>query len=167
MALGFFTLIIQGRRFGVQEEDATMLANSYGEVCRRIAGRGRHTAPFGGTGNPYEIASSVVGVVYDEPPEMEGPLRKGYDELTDLVYKNRLVWAPDGDEAFDDGSHVLQLDVGDEVRLIAFKRFDDRPFDPVSLVDQRLSIDEFYSILEDWRDGFVSEWEQHPKESRV
>ena len=35
-----------------------------------------------------------------------------------------LVSAPDGDEAFDDGSYVLQFDVGDRVRLIAFKRPD-------------------------------------------
>ncbi|MFN9300615.1 MAG: Imm42 family immunity protein [Acidobacteriota bacterium] len=163
-ALGFFTVMIKGRRFGVHEEDATMMANSYDEVCRRIANRGQHTAPFGADGCSRDIAFSVMSALYSDPPEKMSALGISYDALDKLVHGNRLEWAPDGDAAFDDGSHVLQFDVGDHVRLIGFKRSDEGLFDPCSLVDQRLPADEFYSILEEWRDAFVSEWERYPKE---
>jgi hypothetical protein len=49
-------------------------------------------------------------------------------QFTKTLHSNSLVWAPDGDEAFDDSSNVLQFDIADPVRLIAFKR-------PDSLVD--------------------------------
>jgi hypothetical protein len=152
----FFTLMIQGRRFGVHEEDATMLANSFDEVCRRIAGRGRHGAPFGIDGSPYEIATATVTVRYGDPLGKANLFGMTHDELAELVYEHRLVWAPDGDAAFDDGSHVLHLDVGDRVRLVAFKRGDERLFDPATLVDQWLPIDEFYSVLEGWRESLMS-----------
>ncbi len=38
-----------------------------------------------------------------------------------MVWDSKLMWAPDGDEAFDDGSYVLQIDSGSLVRLIGFK----------------------------------------------
>ena len=61
-------------------------------------------------------------------------------EFTKTLFANSLVWAPDGDEAFDDGSYVLQFDVGDRVRLIAFKR-PDSEVDPASLREIWLSSD--------------------------
>ncbi len=166
-ALGFFTLIIKGRRFGVHEEDATMLANSFDEVCRRISNRGQHTAPFAADGSQSDIAASVVGALYGDLPREGCALGISHDELAELVHQHQLIWAPDGDAAFDDRSYVVQLDVGDQVRLIGFKRGDEGLFEAGSLVDHRLPIDEFYSILEKWRDDFVWEWERHPKEPRV
>jgi hypothetical protein len=45
-ALGFFVIHVGGRRFGVYESDATMLANSYDTVQTRVARRGGHTSRF-------------------------------------------------------------------------------------------------------------------------
>jgi hypothetical protein len=74
-----------------------------------------------------------------------------------------LVWAPDGDEAFDDGSYVLQFDVENRVRLIGFKSDDTDRYDPATLKDIWLSSDDFYSVLSRWRDAFEAEWETAPK----
>jgi hypothetical protein len=71
--------------------------------------------------------------------------------------------APDGDEAFDDGSFVLQFDVGDRVRLIAFKSCHNYLHDAGSLSDVWLAADDFYGILRQWHDAFESEWESTPK----
>ena len=63
-------------------------------------------------------------------------------EFTETIYSNSLVGAPDGDEAFDDGSYVLQFDVGDRVRLIAFQR-PDSPVDSASVREIWISSDIF------------------------
>lgn len=157
-ALGFFTLLIKGRRFGVHEHDATMLANSFDEVCRRIAHRGQHIAPFGADSRPYEIASAIVSVLYCDIPSEAKQLGMTNKELAVLTHERRLVWAPDGDAAFDDRSHVVQFDVDNQVRLIAFRRGEEGLFDEASLVDQWLPAEEFYTVLEEWRDCFTREW---------
>jgi hypothetical protein len=75
-------------------------------------------------------------------------------------------WAPDGDEAFDDGSYVLQFDVDDRVRLIAFKhgeRGEGWQCDSATLRDVWLAADEFYRILQQWHDAFYAEWVAAPK----
>ncbi|HEV3416160.1 MAG TPA: hypothetical protein VG056_05085, partial [Pirellulales bacterium] len=77
---------------------------------------------------------------------------------------NRIVWAPDGDEAFDDGSYVLQFDVRDDVRLIAFKSGGSDRHDPTALSDVRLPTDDFYLILQRWHDAFEAEWVSASKE---
>jgi hypothetical protein len=71
---------------------------------------------------------------------------------------------PDGDEAFDDGSYVLQFDVGDRVRPIAFKR-PESLVNPTSVREVWLSSDTFDSALREWRDFFLAEWESLPKHS--
>jgi hypothetical protein len=83
-------------------------------------------------------------------------------QFTKTLYSNSLVWAPDGDEAFDDGSYVLQFDVGDRVRLVAFKR-PDSLVDPASVREVWVSSETFYNVLREWRDSFMAEWESLPK----
>jgi hypothetical protein len=82
-------------------------------------------------------------------------------QFTKTLHSNSLVWAPDGDEAFDDSSYVLQFDVGDRVRLIAFRRPDSR-VDPASVREVWISSDIFYNALRHWRDTFIAE-----RESRI
>jgi len=60
---------------------------------------------------------------------------------------NEFAWAPDGDAAFDDGSYVLQYDVGDQVRLIAFRCREDGLHDSATLSELWLESDAFYNIL--------------------
>jgi hypothetical protein len=84
--------------------------------------------------------------------------------FTEITNANRLVWAPDGDEAFDDGSYVLQFDVDGRVRLVAFNR-PSSLVDPASVQEAWLAADVFYDILSQWRERFTAEWESRPKHS--
>jgi hypothetical protein len=68
------------------------------------------------------------------------------------------MWAPDGDEAFDDGSYVLQFDVEDRVRLIAFRSGEGYVHDPATLSDVWLPSDDFYGVLQEWLQSFDREW---------
>ena len=74
----------------------------------------------------------------------------------------RAQWAPDGDEAFDDGSYVLQFDVDERVRLLAFKR-PDAFVDAGSVREVWLAADTYYGTLREWRDKFIAEWKTLPK----
>jgi hypothetical protein len=107
-ALGFFVIHIAGRCYGVREWDATMLAVSFDEVGRRLARRGSHLPGFPMNAEAANIAYSFRRAIYDEPEDDEQFLGMPVDQFRHAINSNRLVWAPDGDEAFDDGSYVLQ-----------------------------------------------------------
>jgi hypothetical protein len=61
-------------------------------------------------------------------------------------------------------SRVLQFDVGDRGRLIAFNRPDSLVY-PASVREVWLSSDTFYNALRESRDTFMAEWESLPKHS--
>jgi hypothetical protein len=103
------------------------------------------------------VASAFRRAAYGEREEDGLFFGMGAAQFRDAIYSNHLVWAPDGDEAFDDGSYVLQVESQDQVRLIAFLGTPDFLYDPNSLRDLRLSGDEFYTVLRDWHDGFNDE----------
>ena len=116
-ALGSFTIHVDGLRFGVSDPDATMMALSLEEVERRIRDRGTHITPFtnGGAGT---IADAYRYAFYGEE------YGSGYPGMTvqtfaSAIRSGHIQWAPDGDEAFDDSSYILQFDDGDQVRLLA------------------------------------------------
>lgn len=145
-ALGFFVIYVGGRRYGVYKPDATLLACSFDEVGNRIARRGEHAAPFAAELDAGKIADAVRNAIYAEKPD-ESFFGNPRSEFRDLIYSNHLLWAPDGDEAFDDGSYVLQFDVEDRVRLIAFKTDEGYRHDPKTLSAVWLAADDFYQIL--------------------
>ena len=163
LGLGFFVIHIMGRCYGVKSPDATMLAVSFDEVGRRISKRGKHKAPFDEVA-ATDIATAFTSAVYLDHRDDDTYLGMSAVRFTEIINANRLVWAPDGDEAFDDGSYVLQFDVGERVRLVAFNR-------PTSLVDLAsvqeawFAADCFYDILSQWRERFTAEWESLPKHS--
>jgi hypothetical protein len=164
-ALGLFNIHIGGQRFGVYSPDASMLANSFDAVERRIANRGRHTAPFSTEPLATKIADTVSRVLYFTVEGNERFWGLPKDEFAQVIHSNGLLWAPDGDEAFDDGSYVLHFDVGDRSRLIGFKRGEGRVYDPTTLCDIWLSKDSFYEILSTWLNAFDDEWRAMPKTS--
>ena len=88
----------------------------------------------------------------------------GTQTFITLLHSTNLDWAPDGEEGFDDGSCVLQFDVGDEVRLIAFSRAMNPILDPASLREVWIPAEDFYTILQNWHDRFLEEWTSFPKE---
>ena len=86
-------------------------------------------------------------------------------EFSRLIYSKGILWAPDGDEAFDDGSYIAQFDIGDRVRLIGFKSVESFVPDSDTLRDLWLSADDFYDILRQWLAAFEIEWNAAPKVS--
>jgi Immunity protein 42 len=157
-ALGFFVIHVNGLSFGVRSPQATLLACSFDSVQRRINHRGHHIASFGNNVEATLLAKAVITAVYYEELQGNEFFNMSTKEFVNVIVANELLWAPDGDEAFDDGSHVLQFDVGDMVRLIAFKN-------PINLdngiskfTEVWLKQSDFYHILEEWQQKFESDW---------
>ena len=115
--LGFFVIRVMSELYGVNDPEATMLACSFDAVEKRINERGCHTAFFSTEPDASKIADAFCKSVYGSEPI------DGFDGFTpeaiEAVFDSGdIQWAPDGDEAFDDGSFVLQFDVEDRVRVI-------------------------------------------------
>jgi hypothetical protein len=161
--LGFFAIYISNQRYGTRAPDSTMLACSFDAVEHRIRERGQHLAPFTTAVEAGKIADAFRQAIYADEHEGETLLGLPRSELADLIYSNHLMWAPDGDEAFDDRSFVLQFDVKDSVRLIGFKSGEGYTNDPGTLTDRWLPANDFYGILQKWHDEFESEWIAMPK----
>jgi hypothetical protein len=162
LAHGFFAIHVLGQTYGRRSSDSSMLACSHDQIERRIAERGAHNVAFGAEPAAGKVADSFLNAVYanEQQDDYFGIPRP---EFTNLVWSKHIIWAPDGDEAFDDGSYVLQLDVQDQARVIAFKS-EGCSHVPGSLSDLWLSADDFYKTLEDWRVAFIAEWTLLPKE---
>lgn len=164
-ALGFFVIHVGGLRYGVYKPDASMLACSFDEVERRIADRGRHAAPFASERDAGSIADAFRNAIYAEE-QKESFFDIPLSEFRKFFYKKScdIMWAPDGDAAFDDSSFVLQFDVENRVRLIAFKSATiGYCHEPKSLSDIWLSGNDYYDLLQRWRDAFEAEWASIPK----
>jgi hypothetical protein len=163
-AIGYFVIHVGGRRYGVQLPEASMLVCSFDSVARRIARRGEHAAPFASGRDAGLIADAVRRALYADGEERELFFGIPRAEFSELIYSKDIVWAPDGDEAFDDHSCVLQFDVRDRVRLIAFKSSEaDYSHDHTTLTDVWLPADDFYKALQNWHDAFEDEWTAMPK----
>lgn len=156
--IGSFVIHVAGRIYGGKDPDATMLACSFGEVGRRLAERGSHNPPFPIDASAGEIAYAFRRASYTVCDESERFFGIAFPQFGEAVIANRLTWAPDGDEAFDDGSYVLQIETQEKVRLIAYVSTPDNLYDPATLRDVWLSSDDFYDILQEWRDRFEAEW---------
>lgn len=157
-ALGFFVIHVGGKSYGVRSPEATLLACSFDAVGRRIARRGQHCVVFGSEATAAKIVDAVHGAMYDEARQDERFFGMSADELREALASNEIVWAPDGDAAFDDGGHVLQFDQGDEVRLIAFKNVGHQDDVLGTLVEIWMNADEFYGLLNKWYCRFEAEW---------
>ena len=121
-----------------------------------------HTAPFASEPDPGKIADAFRNALYGEK-QLESYFGIPCSKFTDVIHSNRIMWAPDGDEAFDDGSYILQFDVQDRVRLIGFKSAPDISHDPATLTDAWLPVDHFYDVLHRWHELFKAEWDAMPK----
>ena len=163
-ALGNFRIHIGGKAYGRCEPEATLLACSFDTVGCRLADRGEHTAPFSGEPDAGKIADAFLNVIYADRQDA------AYFGLSPVEFaghfsglSNDLKWAPDGDEAFDDGSFVLQFDVGNRVRLIAFRCDPDHRHDPATLSDLWILEEIYYDTILEWHSAFQSEWRTIPK----
>jgi hypothetical protein len=165
--LGYFVINILGQSYGIKEEDAAALACSYDAVLRRIHDRGKHTLPKGiGALSAFDLASMVEGVIYIGKYKIPEHIKISEVDFSDLIYKNDLCWAPDGDEAFDDHSRIIQLDIGSQIRLIGYKTTYPNVIDLAALTDLVIPENMYYSILEDWAKAFITEWQTMTSNSR-
>lgn len=159
-ALGWFTLHVGGRRFGVATPDATLLACALDRVQERLARRGTHTASF--AEEPAgEIADAILDALYRPEPEAGWYFGLPLEEFAAQVHASRCEWHQGFDEAFDDGSGLRVFDVGERVRLIADRATKETPawrHDAASLVDVWVPAAVFYGVLQDWHDAFLADW---------
>jgi hypothetical protein len=163
-ALGFFVVHIRSHAFGVRRPDATLLACSVDAVKQRIAARGSHTSKVGSNLAPEAVVEAFLTAFFGEEYDESQSGSISLEEIESLKMNvNNVVWAPDGDEAFDDGSYILQFDIEDEVRLVAFQRTSDSKFRCNSIVELWLDSSEFYGTLEAWYREIQSEWKRLPK----
>ena len=163
-ALGYFIIHVAGHCYGVRSSEASMLARSLDAVERRILARGEHTVPFESDAEGGSVADAVRDALYADGNDDDLFFGITRVRFADLIYSRDIVWAPDGDQAFDDGSYVLQFDVDDRVRVIGFRSIvGGYAHDPSSLGDVWLSATDFYSILDEWRSRFDAEWKAAPK----
>ena len=162
-ALGYFLIHVGGRCYGVRSWDATMLSAAFDGVAKRIATQGSHNAPTISTADSEALAKAFSRAIYVDHEKDELFFGMRDSDFTTSLYSNDLVWAPDGDEGFDDGGCVLQFDIGGEVRLIAFSRATNPILDPQSLREVWIPAEDFYAILQNWHDRFLEEWVSFPK----
>jgi hypothetical protein len=165
LGLGSFVVHISGKKYGVDSPDATLLACSYDEVCERLQMRGKHAAPFANEPDGQALAQTCYDIRYKETDLDTERFGLTYAEFEEKAHDNHIRWAPDGDEAFDDGSFILQFDLDSRVRLIAFRVDDSGIVDQSSFADCWVTDTEYYSVLETWSKAFMAEWQPSPKAS--
>lgn len=161
--LGFFQIHLGGFAYGIREPDATMLARSFDEVECRISRRGLHLAPLPIDVPSEALARAFSAVLYDDAEPAEA-LGMPSSQLRHAVHQNHHQWAPDGDEAFDDGSLIFQMDYGNSVRLISYRQTSQYVPELGTLRDVVLDAATFYEILAEWHKAFAAHWMAAPKD---
>lgn len=155
-ALGFFVIHVGGRRFGVEGSTATMLGNSFDEVEHRLFRRGAHVMPLLGNVDAATIVEAYLDALYRDKSRADY-VGLSKQEFCKAIYLSNVIWAPDGDAAFDDGSHVLQFDVKGKVRLIAFVNTE-KPIDVAGTIREVwLEVSAFYDALRLWKELLAKE----------
>jgi len=163
-AWGWFVFHLGGERYGRVMPWGTALGCSYDAVVERCDRRGAHVSPLGDGFAAIQIATMVERTIYDT--DREGIRLGDFDEhaISEAVYGRKLLMAPDGDAAFDDGSRVLHFDLGSKVRLIAWTGSRELPYyRAMRLTEVFIYADEFYSVLQSWHEAFLREWTIMPK----
>ena len=157
-------LYVGGLHYGYREPDSTLIGTSFNGMRKRIAERGNHKSPLPFDANAAEIATAVSRA--NSLDDMGDKQLYGIPWLKffSALNSNDCILAPDNEQGFDDGSHVLQFDDSSStVRLIAFQVAADYQVERGSLRDVRLPQDDFYGILEEWHTRFKQEWRSTPK----
>jgi hypothetical protein len=156
--LGYFCLHVSSKRYGIRSPDATLLACSFDTVVDRIERRGTHVLAELNHLDAIAIAQGVHAALYKDLPEEAQACGMTAIRLRDELYRHDILMAPDGDAAFDDGGHVLQFDLGEQVRLIAFKNPDGDEAGVHAIVEVHMNTDDFYDILASWKEQFMTQW---------
>lgn len=156
LALGFFVVYVGGRAFGVRRPYASMLACSFNEVERRLGRRGMHVSPIPPDVPASEVAAAYLDAFYRDETRSDY-FGLSQQQFVDGLLASGSIWAPDGDAAFDDGSHILQFDVGDRVRIIAFLNTQAPDDFAQTICEEWMNADLFYAIVSGWKTLFAVE----------
>ncbi|WP_145750183.1 Imm42 family immunity protein [Nitrospirillum amazonense] len=160
LGIGYFVLHINGQVYGVHSPEATVLGCSFYSVQDRIKQRGSHLAPFCSE-EAYKVADAVRAAEFDENRQddifFDG---LSAEDLRASLSDNSIIWAPDGDAAFDDSSIVLQFDYGDMVRIVAFKNLEDDEDFIGTIESVEIELEGYYGLLAEWSRQFKAEWEK-------
>lgn len=151
MASGKFFLHVDGRRYGVDEPDATCLGGPLRHIQQRISRRGGHLVPFAKEMTAQEIALIFLDSIYGNGCVAKN-LGHAVEQVRRVISSRNIDWSSDVDEAFDDGSHVYQFDLGERVRLVAC-----RNREVMDISEVVLPADVFYGILDRWQKSFTKE----------
>lgn len=164
LAIGCMGIFIQGRRYGLEELDASMLACSYDAIVEIVRDRGTHVWPFCRL-TASAIAEAYQAAIYAPNDDDVDILGIRCEEFAEAIYQSRITWIPDGDAAFDDGSRVLQMDLASCVRLVAFKSSPrGKLYDSTTLTDLMMPAAQYYDTLTAWIRAFDKKWEYLPKQ---
>jgi hypothetical protein len=159
LGIGYFIVHLKGVTFGVKEDDATCLACSFDAVNDRIANKGKHIGPHDFIlGDALFVANFVRQSLFAKENTIDYKSDILNKQMARIINKNQLLWAPDGDAAFDDRSNILQFDIGKQVRLIGYKCICGNEIDVDSIRDLYLDADCYYNILKKWSEEFINEW---------
>ncbi len=167
LALGYFSIHIQGQQYGVIDPYATYFGNSVQEVEKLLKGRGKHNFDFVSEYSAANIADAYRIAIYETDEEnadtaaIQLSKRDIFRENCHIIGRMETY-----DRAFDDGSYILHFDVDDHVRLIGFRLKEiDWLHDPATLSDLWIPANEFYDILQQWLDRFHNQWSTMQKTS--
>lgn len=153
-AIGYFVIHVKGRCYGVKSLDATLLGCSVYAVQDRLEHRGGHLISFANEQDTVKIVDAYLAARLHLGREHEIFFGMTATTLGDLFLSSGIEWAPDGDEAFDDGSHVLQFDTRDKVRLIAFTNSSNFAEVISTVSEVWIDSDEYYDHLSEWLKRF-------------
>ena len=164
LALGYFVLHVGGRAYGVRESDATLLAVAFDVVEERLAQRNTHQAAFATYPDGAALFDTLMASIYDDAEDVNTCCGVSRSKLTEIIEAQNLKWC-DPDEAFDDGTTLFHFDEGSRVRLLATNEGDPKSWrhNPETFRDVWLDADEFYRVLQEWRDSFLAEWSRTDK----
>lgn len=154
LALGYFVVYIRDVCYGVKLIDATLLACSFYQIDDILKKRTSHTLLFSEV-DAQDLADMYLAVIYAENSGDCLYFGKSAQEIKQILYESDVIWAPDGDAAFDDGSHILLFNFGHMVRLIAFKNSES--YIATNLQELLIPSDSFYDILDEWKRQFESQ----------
>jgi hypothetical protein len=158
-AWGAFGLHVGGVRYGVWEDGCTSFSNSPGEVQRLLSTRGSRTQPERQDRPAFELADQWLDVNFRVRPRTITEHER--ISVSEILHTPACYW-PEMDREFDDGSTVLLFDVGDKVRIVAFKNSGGN--DVTHLSDQVLPANAFYEVLAGWLSAFEKDLAERRRE---
>jgi hypothetical protein len=144
--IGYFLIYVNGVRYGLSHCEAETLVSPYEAMKKRLQFRGGHVAEFSQYPDPKEIALAVWEPGYGEV-QKETYAGLPIDRVVEMVHSGHIDWFPCGGSGFDDGSDIIQFDIGDKVRIIGYRVLDIYGT-LADITDIQMPADEFYSLLQ-------------------